>query len=444
MLADKGFAYLRLPGLPIYIGDIACLTSVAWILLFIRPLIRWRFTDVAPILAMLAYGALRLLPDLQPYGILALRDSVVLTYAYIALLAFFFFRDRSDVRFWLSLLVLALAIHTLLTPVFLLTNLLTDPALLVRSEEVPLFVFKPTDHCNFAALSVALFVVAQAGPFALPAGLLTPSIVVNWLFIALSLVRGAYLGFLTVLLTMTVFRYARKVLAVTGVIAVLASILLLADPSITIRHRTISPAVIAEELQSIFVDRSYNYALVGTKHWRLDFWRSIIADSTRDLPTVVFGVGNGPNLAAMHNFVSEYEGQLRALRSPHSVELTVYARFGLLGFLLWTAVHVHFFRSVLVAIRITGSHQLTDLHLALWASLVYVSMALVNASFDVMLEGPQTAVWYWFMIGAGLAIARMTRRLGLLSPTLAGDHPDTLSPMSISRHIHRDAKLCGA
>jgi hypothetical protein len=38
---------------------------------------------------------------------------------------------------------------------------------------------------------------------------------------------------------------------------------------------------------------------------------------------------------------------------------------------------------------------------------VYWLAALVNGSFDVYLGGPQGGIWFWSMIGLGLALTRM-------------------------------------
>jgi hypothetical protein len=38
---------------------------------------------------------------------------------------------------------------------------------------------------------------------------------------------------------------------------------------------------------------------------------------------------------------------------------------------------------------------------------VYWLAALVNGSFDVYLGGPQGGIWFWSMIGLGLAVVRI-------------------------------------
>ena len=56
------------------------------------------------------------------------------------------------------------------------------------------------------------------------------------------------------------------------------------------------------------------------------------------------------------------------------------------------------------------------LRLRWWAAvdlwiLAYWTAFLVNASFDVYLEGPQAGIWFWSVFGIGLALMEHQRRL---------------------------------
>jgi hypothetical protein len=44
--------------------------------------------------------------------------------------------------------------------------------------------------------------------------------------------------------------------------------------------------------------------------------------------------------------------------------------------------------------------------------LAYWLAMLVNASFDVYLEGPQGGIWFWSVFGLGLAAARLSADAG--------------------------------
>src|SRR5689334_2026187 len=85
---DKAFAYIHLPGTPLYVGEIVLLTGGLGVLTATGYL-RKAIAD-APVLAMLGaffgWGFLRLLPGLRAYGILAVRDFALV---YYCLFAFF-------------------------------------------------------------------------------------------------------------------------------------------------------------------------------------------------------------------------------------------------------------------------------------------------------------------------------------------------------------------
>jgi hypothetical protein len=88
MLFDKAFAYIHLPGTPLYVAEMVLFVGVLGSLAatgYLRVTIR---DD--PILAMLAayfvWGSIRLLPGLRAYGIYAVRDFALV---YYCLFAFF-------------------------------------------------------------------------------------------------------------------------------------------------------------------------------------------------------------------------------------------------------------------------------------------------------------------------------------------------------------------
>ena len=88
MLFDKAFAYVHLPGTPLYVGEmvllvgaLGCLTATGYLRIVVRD---------DPMLALLAafflWGFIRFLPGLRVYGIYAVRDFALV---YYCLFAFF-------------------------------------------------------------------------------------------------------------------------------------------------------------------------------------------------------------------------------------------------------------------------------------------------------------------------------------------------------------------
>lgn len=138
--------------------------------------------------------------------------------------------------------------------------------------------------------------------------------------------------------------------------------------------------------------------LDATKRWRLQWWETIV-DYTFYGPYFWTGKGYGVNLADSDGF--QVGGGAEPLRSPHNSHLTFLARSGVPGFISWICVQ-------LVWVTLIG-HDLwrsRRMHLARWRALFiwllsYWLAFVVNACFDVSLEGPMSAIPFWSIFGVG-------------------------------------------
>ena len=168
-----------------------------------------------------------------------------------------------------------------------------------------------------------------------------------------------------------------------------------------------------ETVMSIFNFTGVDY-YDGPRQWRLDWWSKII-DYTIFGDFFWTGKGYGVNLANDDGFqVFElFHGQ--PLRSPHNSHLTFLARSGVPGFIVWITLQVVFCISLVRAYRKAvrvGHHDWAKLNL--WV-LAYWFAFMVNATFDVFLEGPQGGIWFWCVFGFGIALIEVQRR-GYTSP----------------------------
>jgi hypothetical protein len=149
-----------------------------------------------------------------------------------------------------------------------------------------------------------------------------------------------------------------------------------------------------------------NDGLDSTKEWRTDWWKDIIADTVHG-KRFWTGAGFGINLA------DEYGYQVQAdhsLRSPHSAHMTVLARMGVPGLAVWAVVQLTWLLAVLDAYY--KSRRNRD---ARWSGLflflgAYWLAFLINASFDVYLEGPMGGIWFWTVYGIGVGALRIYKR----------------------------------
>ncbi len=184
------------------------------------------------------------------------------------------------------------------------------------------------------------------------------------------------------------------VVAIVG-LAVFAALDLQLDVG---RERKATPQQILVSLASLGggADPSYD----GTRRWRLMWWESIV-NYTIHGDHFWRGKGFGINLADDDGF--QVDPQHR-LRSPHNGHLTVLARTGVPGLLLWFLMQVSLAAGLLRSYyRARRERDAERAALTGWVFCYWVAF-VVNAAFDVYLEGPQGGIWYWSVFGMGLAL----------------------------------------
>ncbi len=166
------------------------------------------------------------------------------------------------------------------------------------------------------------------------------------------------------------------------------------------------PATVAqllENIMSLFSDVP-DPGLEGTENFRLAWWGTIV-NYTVFGDQFWTGKGFGINLADSDGFQSTGDGSLRA---PHNSHLTVLARMGVPGFILWVALQVAFGVGLLRAALFNRRRGETVLAAtAAWLLLYWVAM-MIDTSVDPYIEGPQGGIWFWAVIGAGLVVMRLS------------------------------------
>ena len=146
--------------------------------------------------------------------------------------------------------------------------------------------------------------------------------------------------------------------------------------------------------------------LDSTKEWRMEWWRDI-ARYTFGGRYFWTGKGFGVNLADDDGFQVLADHSLRA---PHSAHMDFLAREGVPGLLLWIVLQLAWgwgAWSAYLSSRRNRDERWQAVFLfltALWVAF------LVNASFDVFLEGPMGAAWFWTIFGTGAAAMWLYRR----------------------------------
>ena len=176
-------------------------------------------------------------------------------------------------------------------------------------------------------------------------------------------------------------------------------------------ERPVSAHQIVENAKSI-VGQS-GQQTEGTKLWRLNWWDIIINDTIYG-PNFWTGRGFGINLAEADGFAGtgDRRNPRPPTRSPHNAHMTLLARAGIPGVVLWALVLVSWFgmmmRAMLTA-RARGHEQWVELFVFV---VCYAMSILINATFDVTLEGPMQGIWFWCLFGFGDRIGDDLSRSG--------------------------------
>lgn len=229
-------------------------------------------------------------------------------------------------------------------------------------------------------------------------------LVLQWIIIAyLFLVVSSYSrsGMISFIIPMGVFfiltknvvikRQMVKLLKFAPFIVILALPLFLStNLEENFQGRSLSIEQLKNNAVSIFSSEDDGTTLSDNKVWRLVWWGRIV-EYTFLGEYFFHGRGLGMSLAATDDI--DYDPTEGNLRSPHSFHMTVLARFGVPVFLLWLYwMYLH--------ISKIRRKELS----AFMLILLSVSLSfLINASFDVFLEGPMGAMPFWIFVGLAYA-----------------------------------------
>ncbi|MGE3936653.1 MAG: O-antigen ligase family protein [Rhodospirillaceae bacterium] len=404
-LFGKGFAYLGRA--PLFVGEAVLAVGVAQL--------AWsgawravpRSATIAAIVAFAAWGAARTLPYLPVHGMDALRDAVVWGYAAFALLVAAALRAEAATGRALALYAAWAPAYLIAIPALYLGFRFVEPAIpFWPGTDVPLVFLKAGDigvHVGAAAAFLLLRPGARDGRPPAPAIDWAAWAAAAFMIVLLAAIKRA--GFVAAVAALVVatalmpsWRALRPVALAAAVVAAVAAGGLTLD--FGFQQRPLSPAMLGESLSSLAGETAVGH-LDGPKGWRLEWWRAI-AGYTVFGELFWTGRGFGVSLADADGFADNVDP---GNRGPHSAHFNILARAGVPGLVLWGAVNLCFAAAVLRRQRrarrdgARGAAATGAWLLAAWAAF------LANLSFDVYLEGPPGGIWYWSLVGFGIAWA---------------------------------------
>ena len=408
-LLGKGFASIGVA--PLFVGEVALAAGVL-LLLHTHGLLRvFATAPSVGLTALLAWVAFRVAPGFELFGVPALRDGVVVFYAVSAFVVIAVVTESPDRLNTILRLYgkFALAYGFWAAPVFFFAGKVGSAMPLWPISQIPLIYVRPGEIAvHLVGVSVFMF-----------AGLGRPSR--SWIalvVLGLGMISPSRGAFLAAMIPLTIAFIAggnvkrMLPLLLAGVLAF--SVGYAADVDIPMQGgRSMGPRQIVHDVESL-LGRSDEANLDNTKAWRLTWWNTIV-HYTFHGTYFWTGKGFGQSLAEVDGFIVGEENGGPLLRSPHNAHLTMLARSGVPGLVLWVAMNLLWFVTLLRGLLVAGRRgDLVWRGIFLWLSC-YCAAILIDASFDVALEGPMLGIWYWCLIGLGIAATMVYRnsiRLG--------------------------------
>ncbi len=433
LMFDKAFAYIHLPGTPLYVGEMVLVAGGVGVLAatgYLRVAIRDE-----PVLALLAavflWGLVRFLPGLRAYGIDAVRDFALV---YYSLFAFFTAAALARSPGILERLIAQFGRFVPWLLIWLPLDLLLEP-LAVNAPNVPgtsvrILTHKPGNAAIAAVLALGFLWLFPRGRSARSRAVWS---IVALVVIALSATqnRGGLLGVAAGMAVGLAFfpdrlRLILRALLVAALGLGTATQLSLAGPASGSQGRAFSASQLLANVASIG-GANEEGNLSGTVQGRDVLWSRILHKQESDR-LVIRGSGFGPNL---HTQVGVYDAGTDATRSPHNSHLDILARTGLVGLLLWIVLWLAWYWRMLAGCLRLAQRGLHTRRQVAVLCLMVTTAILVSSFFDPQLEGAQVAALLWTVCGAGLAVTSFGGWLGDRTDlNIAAAGPDLTPPRS--------------
>ncbi len=318
-----------------------------------------------------------------------IRDSFMINYSVFVFIVFYLKEELpilkqkiANVYKWFPLLV---------TTGFLLRSFIPYFAELEFFGNIPFLVYKNGDLA--VHLLIATFFLMNGATQLNKRFTLLNVILIGYLFLITATFNRS--GMLSYLVGITVFLYfsrktdlAKRYFSYIKFIPIVLIIALPIYMSTKVKDKTqgrdVGVSQLKDNITSMVKPGSEKNGLNDNVIWRLVWWGKIV-DYTFAGEYFIAGKGLGVNLSEDDDIAMEDD----SLRSPHNFHLNILARFGVPIFFLW----LYWLSLILSEFK---NKKLSSEYLTYLCILLAF---LVNASFDVALEGPMSAFPFWLMMG---------------------------------------------
>ncbi len=398
----KGFAYAGIP--PVFPSEILLCAGLVTLALPGPSAAVLASLPNLLLALLMGWTLARTVPFVGPYGVDALRDSVIVMYGLFGLVtANLILQNPSRIDRAVRWMGRFFAVYGTLAAILYVAQKYLDgvmprwpasnsPLIALRGGEVAVQIG--------GAAVFALLGLKRSSPLWVAA-----------LFVGVVVVsaqsRGGMLAILVPLLLAVLLtgRVRAPLLVLTAVLPIVVA-LYVGNFELPLQsdRRTVTVSQLVDNAASIFIESdSQDNTLDDTKRWRLKWW-DLIFGYTIHGDYFWTGKGFGISLAESDGFLGT-GGSGPPLRSPHSAHMNILARSGLPGLVLWIATGLAWVWMVARGIwlaRMRGDDEWSRLLIFVLCDWLGV---VIDSSFDVAIEGPMVGILFWVLFGAGVGLS---------------------------------------
>jgi hypothetical protein len=405
IVLNYGFANVafHIGGLPIILGHALMFAALAIVVLSGRVSIMRELREPAVLtsFALILFSFIHLVADVPRFGFMAVRDGSLFIEGVFLLLGLAWAKNASSslpLMKWLFWVFFANLLYCLSLP--------WGESIRSWSPNSGIFLVVPVfgcygDGCLYLMTGALFCLWCARYAVRLPRWVLYLLAVVQLFALAIHQARSMYLAiplvFMILILVGEVRKAAKIGLAVGAAFLVVTSLAFLPSLHLEGRLGPVTPQFLEEHLSSLALVRGTpgEGSIEDREKWTSDVWRRATSSTTN----LLIGEGFGKPLIDF-----ETPGRV-AVRQPHNTHLTVLARLGLVGMLLWTLFHLSIVGRFLRTLRTRGSLDKQSSSLVLWLFLFYVSFMLVT-SVQPLLEFSYGAIPFYLLMGFALGLMR--------------------------------------
>ena len=407
-LFDRAFAYVSVPGIPVYLGEALVGASVL-IMIVATPVLRRRLPANLPqaiLLLFICWGAARTVTKIGDYGVNSFRDASLWYYAILAFMVAALVTSPGTLEDWARR-------YNRFLPWLLVWGicavvLAKQPQPVVPGTDISIFSHKPDDISTHATIALAFLWLVPHGR-SLRSRFLLTALAVLTIVIVGTQTRGGLVAAAAGLAIIVLM--GRHSLRLVGCMLVTLLLAVALAWSLDVRVATNYPGrkISVDQFLANFASLSQDNnstQLGGNVEWRNELWSDVL-QKTRENNKLVVGWGFGPNLAELMGFT--HVGEERPLRSPHNSHIDILARMGIIGAVLWGALWLSWYGFLIRGYRRLHGLKHRVHRGAIVVAITGVTAILVQAYFDPALESPPAAIWLWALVGIGIGAASITR-----------------------------------